>query len=155
MSDSANVNQSKSGRKTFRRRFVSGSLFVSPSKWNENRARFQVTEWVDIFANPVFKNPSDKCTEITKSNSKFVKDQWNVSHDSLIHACPLLVSSFGKKKNTFLGVIILIFFACALRHFRERSLEWRQASMLTLKYQAKRNTIAWKVFATLKRLDST
>ena len=48
-----------------------------------------------------------------RGNSKFVQDQRNVSHDSLMHACSLSASSFGKK-NTFLGIIILIFFASAL-----------------------------------------
>ena len=36
-----------------------------------------------------------------RSNCKFVKDQWNLSHDSLIHACSLSASSFGKKKPLF------------------------------------------------------
>ena len=31
-----------------------------------------------------------------KSNPKFVKDHWNVCHNSLIHACSLSASSFGK-----------------------------------------------------------
>ena len=54
------------------------------------------------------------------------------------------------KKSTFLGIIILIFFACALRHCRVMT-----GYYVTLKYQAKLRTIAWKVFATLKCLDST
>ena len=54
------------------------------------------------------------------------------------------------KKSTFLGIIILIFFACALRHCRVMT-----GYYVTLKYQAKLRTIAWKVFATLKWLDST
>ena len=84
-----------------------------------------------------------------RSNSKFVKDQWHVSRDFRIHACLLLASSFGKK-GTFLGIIILIFFACALSHYRVMT-GW----YVTLKYQAKPRTIARKVFATLTWLDST
>ena len=50
-----------------------------------------------------------------------------------------------KKGSIFLGIIILIFFACALRHFIVMT-----GYYMTLKYQAKPRTIAWKVFATLK-----
>ena len=42
-----------------------------------------------------------------------------------------------KKKNTFLGMIILVFFACALRHCRVMTCYYA-----TLKYQAKPRTIA-------------
>ena len=93
--------------------------------------------------------PAIRFSNGDRSTFKFVKDQWNVSHDSLIHACSLSASWFGKK-STFLGVIILIFFACALRHCRVMT-----GYYVTLKYQAKLRTIAWKVFATLKCLDST
>ena len=41
------------------------------------------------------------------------------------------------KKNTFLGVIILIFLACALRHCRVMT-----GHYVTLKYQAKARIIA-------------
>ena len=105
----------------------------------------QVVESVDIFANPVFKNPQKS----QRSIYKFVKDQWNVSHDSLIHECSLSTSWFGKK-STFLGIIIRIFFACSLRHCRVMT-----GYHVTRKYQAKPTTIAWKVFATLKWLDCT
>ena len=79
-----------------------------------------------------------------RSNSKFVKDQWNASHDSLVHVCSLSPSSFGKK-NTFPRITILIFFACPLRHCRVMT-----GYYVTLKYQAKPRTIAWEVFATFK-----
>ena len=55
-----------------------------------------------------------------------------------------------KKRSTFLGKIILRFCACALRHCSVMT-----GYYVTLKYQAKPRTIAWKVFATLKWLDST
>ena len=83
------------------------------------------------------------------SNSKFIKNQWNVSHDCLIHACSFSASTFHEK-STCLGKIILRFFACALRHCSVMT-----GYYVTLKYQAKPRTIAWKVFATLKWLDST
>ena len=54
------------------------------------------------------------------------------------------------KKSAFLAIIILIFFACALRHFRVMT-----GYYVTLKYQAKPRTMAGKGFATLKWLDST
>ena len=79
-----------------------------------------------------------------RSNSKFVEDQWNASHDSLVHVCSLSPSSFGKK-STFFGITILIFFACPLRHGRVMT-----GYYVTLKYQAKPRTIAWEVFATFK-----
>ena len=34
-----------------------------------------------------------------RNRSEFVKDQWNVSQDSLIHACSLSASSFAKIKH--------------------------------------------------------
>ena len=49
------------------------------------------------------------------------------------------------KKKTFLGIIILIFFACALRHCRVMT-----GYYVTLKYQAKPRTNTWKLFTTLK-----
>ena len=49
------------------------------------------------------------------------------------------------KKSTFLSTIILIFFACALKHCRVMT-----GYYVTLKYQAKPRTTARKVFATLK-----
>ena len=85
-----------------------------------------------------------------KSNSKFVKDQWNVSQGSLIHACSLSTSWLFFEKRTFLGISILMFFACALRHCRVMT-----GYYVTLKYQAKARIIAWKVFSTLKWLDSS
>ena len=92
--------------------------------------------------------PAIRFSKWRRSIFKFVKDQWNVSQDSLIHACSLSASWFAKK-CTSLGIIILIFFACALRHCRVMT------GYVTLKYQAKLRTIAWKVFATLKCPDST
>ena len=66
------------------------------------------------------------------------------------HTCMFFVGELIWQKCTFLGIIILIFFACALRHCRVMT-----GYYVTLKYQAKLRTIAWKVFATLKCLDST
>ena len=85
-----------------------------------------------------------------RSIFKFVKDQWNASHDSLIHACSLSASWFGEKKKHFSRYNHFIFFACALRHCKVMT-----GYYVTLKYHAKPRTIAWKVFATLKWLDST
>ena len=47
----------------------------------------------------------------SRCDRKFVKDQFNVSHDSLMHACSLSANSFDKK-STFLVITILMFFAC-------------------------------------------
>ena len=93
--------------------------------------------------------PAIRFSNGERSTFKFVKDQWNVSHDSLIHACSLS-ASYQEKCFFYQIIIILIFFACALRHCRVMT-----GYYVTLKYQAKLRTIAWKVFATLKCLDST
>ena len=72
-----------------------------------------------FFCQPGFPKSSHKVAHKSqRSNSKFVKDRWNVSHDSLVHVCSLSASLSGKKKH-FLGIIILIFFAWALSHYRE------------------------------------
>ena len=78
-----------------------------------------------------------------RSNSKFVKDRLNVFHDSLLNAYSLSASSLGKK-NTFLGIIILIFFACALSHYREVTIHH-----VTLKTSLNIRQTR-KVFASLK-----
>ena len=77
-----------------------------------------------------------------RSNCKFVQDQRNVPHNSLVHAFSLSSSSCGIK-NTFLGVVSLIFFACALR-----SLYSDDRLLCDIKTSGKTKTaIAWKVFA--------
>ena len=101
-------------------------------------------------SNLLQRDPKQPTHKPKRSNSKLVKDQWNVCHDSRMHANFLLASSFGKKRGTFLGRITFIFFACARSRYRVIT-----GYYVTLKYQAKPRTIAWKVFPTLKWLDST
>ena len=127
----------------------SAHLPLDNSNFSLTRTKFRFT-LIQIY--PDYSNSG--CIIIAQKSQrsifKFVKNQWNVSHDSLIHSCSLSASWFGKKKNTFLGVIILMFLACALRHCRVMT-----GHYVTLKYQAKARIIAWKVSATLKWLDST
>ena len=56
---------------------------------------------------------------------------------SYMHALCRRADLVKKKKNTFLSAIILIFFACALRHCRVMT-----GYYVTLKYQAKARIIA-------------
>ena len=70
-----------------------------------------------------------------------------MSHDSLIRESSLSASSFGKKKP-FLGIIVLVFFAYALSHYKEMTVYY-----VKLKYQAKPRTVDCKVVATLKCVD--
>ena len=135
--------------------FYSEKCFFLPNKLADKEHACKRESWEIFyrFLTNLELLPHDSCaincTEIRKEHLYIVKDKWNVSHDSLIHACSLSASWFGKK-STFPGIIILIFFACALRHCRVMT-----GYYVTLKYQAKPRTIAWKVFATLKWLDST
>ena len=85
------------------------------------------------------------------SNFKFVKDEWNVSQDMILSCVHVLCrqAHLVKKRRTSLDMTV-IFFACALSHYREM-----RGYYGTMKYQAKPRIIAWEVFATLKWLDST
>ena len=112
----------------------------------------QVVEWVDIFANPVFKNPGINCTEITKGQLLNLFKIGEMSLAILSYEHVLCPRAHMVRISTFLTIIILIFFACALRHCRVMT-----GHYVTLKYQAKPWTIAWKVLQQQQQkwLDST
>ena len=92
----------------------------------------QVVEWVDIFANPFFKNRGIICTEITKEQllNSFKIGEMSLAILSYGHV--LCRRAHMVKICSSLVIIILIFFACALRHCRVMTEHY-----LTLKYQAK------------------
>ena len=89
-------------------------------------------KFADVYKIPLCNIKKLVAHKSRRRNSKFVKDQFNDSHESLMNACSLSASLFGKK-SILLVIIILIFFTCALD---ERLLH------VTLKYQEKPRTIA-------------
>ena len=96
-------------------------------------------------------------TRFQKSRHKFHRNHNRATLNSLkISEMSLTILSYMRvlcrrahlvKRRTFLGISILMFFACALRHCRVMT-----GYYVTLKYQAKLRTTAWKGFATLNRL---
>ena len=95
----------------------------------------QVVEWVDIFANPVFKNRY----KLHRNHKGTFFNSLKISEMSLTILSSMHVLCRRAdlvKKSTFLGIIILIFFACALRHCRVMT-----GYYVTFRYQAKPRTI--------------
>ena len=104
----------------------------------------QVVEWVDNFANPVFKHPDINCIEITKEQL-YIRWRSVKCFSRFSHTCMFFVGSSFGKKSTFLGIIILIFFLCVLGHCRVMT-----GYYVTLKYKAKSQNYCLKNVSNFK-----
>ena len=99
--------------------FYSEKCFFLPNKLADKEHACKRESWEIFyrFLTNLELLPHDSCaincTEIRKEHLYIVKDKWNVSHDSLIHACSLSASSCGKKKRFSRYNLPQILFMCS------------------------------------------